>query len=253
MTTNVHGENEPLLRASSPSVCSVATVKPQSSWRRYLKLQRISGHGIERETQIVVCVLCLQFLVSFAKHIIEVPTIRLFEIAICDRYYNRLNTITQVMVYTAQIDEEKCKIPVIQNDLAFLVGWRFAFDALPGVLTALIYGRLADRFGRRPILSLSCLGLLCSLIWVVFVCYANKLLPVKLVWASSVFVLIVSKYLALRRNPSKPALIGWWTTSCQIARLRHLGRHISPTPADSIYVYIGVCSTSHHTDRASLR
>lgn len=193
MTTSHSNETEPLLGESSPSVSSIGTTEPrQSRWRRFFPPKILNECETERETKIVICVLCLQFLISFAKHIVEVPTIRLFEIAICNRYYHTHGLISQILLLTTQIDEKKCKTPQIQNDLAFLVGWRFAFDALPGLLTALIYGRLADRIGRRAVLFLSCLGLLCSLVWVVFVCYANDLLPVKLVWASSVFVLVVS-------------------------------------------------------------
>ena len=189
MTASPPNENEPLLLSASPSQDSK---RPRGFWRRPFPLRFLNGDGHPREIKIIICVLCLQFLISFAKHVIEVPTIRLFEIAICNRYYHDRNRIEKPVYPTTHIDEKKCKIPQIQNDLAFLVGWRFAFDAVPGLLTALVYGRLADRIGRRAILSLSCLGLLCSLVWVVVVCYANQVLPVKLVWASSVFVLLVS-------------------------------------------------------------
>ena len=193
MATRPRSEEEPLLRSASPSSPSVDTREPRRSWRRLLPLSNLNGNGLRREFKIVTCVLCLQFLISFAKHIIEVPSIRLFEIAICTRYYYNQQKLSNPVAFSAaNIREKECKIPQIQNELAFLTGWRFAFDAVPGLLTALIYGRLADRIGRRAILSLSFLGLLCSLVWVVIVCYANKVLPVKLVWASSVFVFVVS-------------------------------------------------------------
>lgn len=190
MTARPRTEEEPLLRPTSPSSPSVDTRESRSYWRRLLPLQNTNSTGLGREAKIVICVLCVQFLVSFAKHIIEVPTIRLFEIAICNRYYRSQQSIDQIAFSAANIDERRCKIPQIQNELAFLTGWRFAFDAVPSLLTALIYGRLADRIGRRAILSLACFGLLSSLVWVVVVCYANQVLPVKLVWASSVFIFV---------------------------------------------------------------
>lgn len=61
---------------------------------------------------------------------VEVPTIKLFQQAICNRYHtshgdylalNRLDT-----------DEQLCKIPAIQDELALLTGYKFTFDALPG-------------------------------------------------------------------------------------------------------------------------
>ena len=202
MTTISRHDDEPLLRStSSSSRSSKDSNKPRNYWNRLVPLLQISGRdGTPREIKIIACVLCIQFLISFAKHIIEVPSIRLFEIAICNRYYLYQRLVNDVVLEDSPIDEKQCKIPEVQNDLAFLVGWRFAFDALPGLLTALFYGRLADRIGRRPILVLSCLGLLCSLFWIVVVCYANEVLPVKLVWASSMFVFIVSISSAPRKN-----------------------------------------------------
>lgn len=46
------------------------------------------------------------------------------------------------------------------------------------------------RFGRRLVLALSSAGTLCSLLWILFICYADTNLPVKLVWASSIFLLV---------------------------------------------------------------
>lgn len=192
MNRDSHHEVEPLLRSSDASTSSFDSEQPRSYWRRPWFSQDSNNDGLSRETKTVICVLCLQFLISFAKHIIEVPTIRLFEIAICNRYYRNSQALGPSIFNGGLIDESNCKLPQIQNELAFLVGWRFSFDALPGILTALIYGRLADRIGRRTVLFLSCVGLLGSLVWIVVVCYANEVLPVKLVWASGMFVLIVS-------------------------------------------------------------
>ena len=194
MTTISRHGDEPLLHSTgSSSRSSTDSIEPRGYWTRLVRLLQIPGHDrTPREIRIITCVLCIQFLISFAKHITEVPSVRLFEIAICNRYYLYQRIFNAELLEDPRIDEKQCKIPEIQNDLTFLVGWRFAFDALPGLLTALFYGRLADRIGRRPILVLSCLGLLCSLCWIVVVCYANEVLPVKLVWASSMFVFIVS-------------------------------------------------------------
>ena len=71
---------------------------------------------------------------------VEVPTIKLFEQAICNRYYS-----TQQQA-APNIDERLCKVPAIQNQLATLTGLKFTFDALPGLLTALYYGSIADRY-----------------------------------------------------------------------------------------------------------
>ena len=76
---------------------------------------------------ILICTFCLQFCTYFSKHMVEVPIIKLFEQAICDRYY-----AAHIDALASPIHERYCKIPEIQNELASLVGWKFTFDALPG-------------------------------------------------------------------------------------------------------------------------
>jgi MFS family permease len=39
-----------------------------------------------------------------------------------------------------------------------------------GLLTSVIYGFLSDRYGRRPILILACIGEALGLIWVLLLC-----------------------------------------------------------------------------------
>ncbi|KAM0796574.1 major facilitator superfamily domain-containing protein [Usnea florida] len=137
---------------------------------------------------IIVCTFCLQFCTYFAKHMVEVPTIKLFEQAICNRYYSDQNIYPRLT--TSNIDEGSCKISAIQIELATLTGLKFTFDALPALSTALYYGSIADRLGRRLVLALCCVGTSCSLLWILFICYANTNLPVKLVWLSSLFLCV---------------------------------------------------------------
>lgn len=95
------------------------------------------------ENPILICTFCLQFCTYFAKHMVEVPTIKLFEQAICNRYYSNHSIHLR---NTPDIHEGLCKIPAIQKELATLTGLKFTFDALPGLLTALYYGSIADRY-----------------------------------------------------------------------------------------------------------
>ena len=93
---------------------------------------------------ILICTFCLQFCTYFAKHMVEVPTIKLFEQAICNRYYSDQSMYPRLTA--SNIDEGLCKIPAIQIELATLTGLKFTFDALPGLSTALYYGSIADRY-----------------------------------------------------------------------------------------------------------
>lgn len=98
------------------------------------------------ENPILICTFALQFCTYFAKHSVEVPTIKLFEQAICNRYYSEEAIHPRA---TPDIDERLCKVPAIQDELATLTGLKFTFDALPGLLTALYYGSIADRYDAR--------------------------------------------------------------------------------------------------------
>lgn len=82
------------------------------------------------ETPILLCVFTLQFLASFAKHIIEVPFIALIESTICAKYYRDQGS--DHLFAAPEVDERLCKLPPIQDKLSIVTGWKFAFDALPG-------------------------------------------------------------------------------------------------------------------------
>ena len=136
-----------------------------------------------RSGRTILCVFLLQFLVSFAKHIVEVPAISLFETAICKRYARAQGQPWR---------PEKCKVPAVQNELSRLTGWKFFFDNLPGLLAAIYFGSLSDKWGRKPILILFCVGTMLSYAWIVVVCVYNDAFPPRLVWASSAFILFGS-------------------------------------------------------------
>ena len=169
MSTGFEGENQPLLRSPVLSASPELAARRPFRWPLGFPFSPFKDYRPRQHTRLIISIFCLQLLLNFSKYIIEIPVIRLFEIALCDRYYKQKH-----------VAEKLCKISPIQNDLAIIVGWRFFFDALPALLTAIFYGQVADRQGRRVVLFLSCLGLLCGLVWIVTVCYVN-VLPVKLV------------------------------------------------------------------------
>jgi hypothetical protein len=80
---------------------------------------------------IIASTFILYFLVTFAIQLLEVPTVRLFEIAICDRYYRTANGGVFASLFK-DIDESSCKITDVQNELAEIAGWKISFDAVPG-------------------------------------------------------------------------------------------------------------------------
>ena len=179
-------ERQPLLPAASiHSNDSNGSGQPRNGRWPVSSIDSIRAFLSSDAAITIICVFTLQFLISFAKHVVEVPIVRLFETAICDRYYS-----THPDADSGRDGPRSCKLPPIQDQLALITGFRFGFDAFGGVISAIYYGGLADRLGRRLVLILFCIGTLLSLLWIVLVCYLNEVLPTQLVWISSIFLLV---------------------------------------------------------------
>jgi hypothetical protein len=67
-------------------------------------------------------------------------------------------------------DDPVCKSPDVQGYLAMLRGWAATFEAVPGIVGAVPYGVLSDRWGRRPLIGLSLAGTVLSQAFTYLVC-----------------------------------------------------------------------------------
>ena len=67
-------------------------------------------------------------------------------------------------------DDPLCKGADVQGYLATVVGWQNTFDSIPGIVGAVPYGVLSDRWGRRPVMGLSLVGIGLSFVWCYGVC-----------------------------------------------------------------------------------
>lgn len=127
---------------------------------------------------------------SFATLLLEVPLVRLFERSICNRHF-----LYNSSLHGNEIDETRCKIKTVQDQLSRIVGLHFSFNAIPGnslsvttletvkilkivtgLLLALFYGKLAERYGRRLVLFLSAVGIVGMWIWIVLTSYLRRAL-----------------------------------------------------------------------------
>ena len=165
---NANDEARPLLSASSPV-------------RRYSNTEPLatSMHGATatvdeapRTTRtrcswpwLYVVAMCIGMAVvsDIGECLYLAPRIRLFESIICTSFYRE--TDHSVLGPGGEVPEKFCKIDPVQDQVASLLGWQYFFDSLPAILLPLPYGYLADKNGRKWLITLSLLGVTLSYAW----------------------------------------------------------------------------------------
>ncbi|KAK2603984.1 hypothetical protein QQS21_003820 [Conoideocrella luteorostrata] len=161
-------EDTPLLR-SQPST----SVEVQNS----RKPHPILGIWLGFSPSFKYCI-GLELLCELAMMITTVPMVSVLEQAVCIRYY-----------HGDLPNPDLCKISPIQQTLAEVRGWMASFETLAAIIVALPIGRVADYRGQRGVFMIVVTGMLMSLTWTLVVA-TNPVFSIKLVWASSVFLLI---------------------------------------------------------------
>jgi hypothetical protein len=145
----------------------------------------------EKKKKPWVLLVCLVFafvtIVDVGAFLAEPPKTRVFEANICLRYYQEHDP-SQIGA-DGSVPEALCKIDEVQQKLAMIFGWQDTFDAIPGLLLAIPFGALADKWGRKWIFVASLVGLQLNAAWVLFICYFRTL-PLQLTWFSSAFFFV---------------------------------------------------------------
>nr|CDP23935.1 Putative protein of unknown function [Podospora anserina S mat+] len=145
--------------------------------------------------RVLILVFVTLFLIELGVGITVAPNSAIMESIICRQHYPRLplspdHPIRQFAGGVALIDDPICKSPDVQSELAMLRGWAQTFECIPGLIGAVPYGILSDRWGRRPVLALSLLGCLLSVAFMYLVFYFSDVVPLWWFWWSSAFELI---------------------------------------------------------------
>ncbi|OJZ79635.1 hypothetical protein ASPFODRAFT_148805 [Aspergillus luchuensis CBS 106.47] len=83
-----------------------------------------------------------------------------------------------------------CKSDIVQSELSLIKGWEATFGLLPGMITAVPYGMAAERYGRRPVLGLSLLGISLSQAVDIIVCYFPEAFSLRLIWLGAALTLV---------------------------------------------------------------
>ncbi|KAF7908746.1 uncharacterized protein EAF01_004501 [Botrytis porri] len=225
-------EESPLLEHSRPSTVGVNSLIHQT-----------------RSPRIIILLLTtIVFIIGVAIYLVWIPSMRIYEDILCHRYYEELQGEGGVGL-SSTIDEARCKGDKVQEELNILTAVLETMKALPGMLMAVPYGLLADRIGRKPVFTLSILGLLLSLLFEVFIMSEWMMLPIRAIWfapflqfigggektASAIFYAIISD-VTTQDERANAFLFAACASLC--AEL------IAPTVAAAIMVYspwISIC------------
>ncbi|KDN70779.1 putative ATP synthase F0 [Colletotrichum sublineola] len=122
-------------------------------------------------------------IVEFGAYLQVPPSYQLMEEIICRKYHS-------VPIIQRVGHDDVCKLPQVQGELAIIMGWKSSFDCIPPLLTAIPYGVIADKYGRRPVLSLAMLGIMLECLWQLQPLLWPNVLPLWTVWFGSVFQFI---------------------------------------------------------------
>lgn len=107
----------------------------------------------------ITLIWAMLFFQAFGVMVSIAPQTQLFEDIACRRYFG-----------SGDPDEETCKDPAVQDLVNELFGWQLFFDGIPGLVTALYYGAMADEKGRKPVLMLSLVGQGLGAAWILLIC-----------------------------------------------------------------------------------
>ncbi|KJZ76344.1 hypothetical protein HIM_04426 [Hirsutella minnesotensis 3608] len=133
--------------------------------------------------RLAVAVPCLViiFAAEIGASMIAAPMSQIAEGVICRRFHPDVVDPTT---------DARCKNADVQAELAMLQGWGMTFALIPGLLMAVPYGMLADRYGRKVILCLSLFGMLLVQMTDVVIFLNPESFHYRLVWLDSLWIFI---------------------------------------------------------------
>jgi len=116
---------------------------------------------------VVTIIVLSFFLISVGEYLASAPYLQIVEKIICQSHFRSSERGRFAPLET--IPEEWCKGADVQGKLAMVNGWATTFDAVPGIIMAIPFGAMADKHGRKPVLSLSLFGACLSQLWIIVV------------------------------------------------------------------------------------
>ncbi|KAM7205233.1 Major facilitator superfamily domain containing protein [Rhypophila sp. PSN 637] len=184
LTTNLNGDLDPGFDDDNDDIRNSSEQSPllaQGEWTT--PAINTAAAIIEQEKarlhpRIIILSLSVIFIAELAVNV-GIPAMNaVIESIICSQLHPEIVNGDGTLPFDSP--ESVCKSADVQSYLAMVRGWNSTFEAIPGIVCAIPYGILADRWGRKPVLLLSALGLNLSLAFTYGVLYFSNIFPV---WA----------------------------------------------------------------------
>lgn len=118
----------------------------------------------------VLCALII-FVYSLGSATLLAPMAKIFEDIICQKY------VRQQSYGRRALGEDRCKAPDVQSELATLQAWSATLEYIPGLLVAVPFGTIADRFGHKLALVLSSIGVMLHVLAQILICMSPTCAP----------------------------------------------------------------------------
>ncbi|KAK1833069.1 major facilitator superfamily domain-containing protein [Podospora conica] len=115
------------------------------------------------------------------------PSAAIMERILCRDFYPEFANGTSSAGWAPDGD---CKIPGVQAPLAMLRGWLATIEAIPALLSAMPWGILSDRWGRKPVMVCGIVGLVLSLAFATLVYAFSDFVPLWTYWFSALFLFL---------------------------------------------------------------
>ncbi|KAK9414827.1 putative Major facilitator superfamily (MFS) profile domain-containing protein [Seiridium unicorne] len=133
-----------------------------------------SDHADAHRRRVIAMSFAMVILVDFAAFFLDAPQTSILESRICNRYYSSNPGPTD------------CTAGPVQAELATVNQMLNTFNRLPGLIVAIPFGILADRYGRRPVLIMVIIGALLQDLISKIILWRPDVFPPRLIWLSSV-------------------------------------------------------------------
>ena len=118
---------------------------------------------------VYIVALCVAIAVTadIGDYLFLAPKVRLFESVACTDYYRREDP--SLVGRDDSVPEYLCKVDLVQDKVAMVLGWQYFFDSIPAILLPVPYGYLADTYGRKWIVVAAIMGYLFSSMSILFI------------------------------------------------------------------------------------